>query len=84
MEIVGGVIHAEDGSINAAGNVVVKFAQNARISAGDDIVINGPAMNCDLYAGSRIVVTGKNRAWSGVWLVRPVVSRCGSLARRPV
>ena len=59
VEIVGGVIHAEDGSINAAGNVVVKFAQNARISAGDDIVINGPAMNCDLYAGSRIVVTGK-------------------------
>ena len=67
VEIVGGVIHAEGGRINAAGNVTVKFAQNARISAGDDIVINGPAMNCDLYAGSRIVVAAnKSRLVGGV------------------
>lgn len=67
VEVVGGVIHAEGGCINAAGNVTIKFGQNARISAGEDIVINGPAMNCDLYAGSRIVVAGnKSRLVGGV------------------
>ncbi len=67
VEIMGGVIHAEDGSISASDNVTVKFAQNARISAGDNIVINGPAMNCDLYAGSRIIVAGnKARLVGGV------------------
>ena len=67
VEIVGGVIHAGDGSIEASGSVTARYAQNARISAGEDIVINGPAMNCDLYASSRIIVTGdKARMIGGV------------------
>ncbi len=59
VDITGGVIHAECGRIQATGNVAARFCQSARISAGDSIVISGPAMNCDLYAGSRITVAGK-------------------------
>jgi len=58
IEIRGGIIQSEDGHITAEGNVTAKFGQNAKIVAGEDIEINGPAMNCTLEAGSRIFVVG--------------------------
>ena len=67
VQITCGVIHAESGRIDASGTVTARFAQNARISAGESIFIDGPAMNCDLYAGSSIIVTGnKARLVGGV------------------
>jgi uncharacterized protein (DUF342 family) len=59
VEIQGGVLHAGEGSITAAGHVEAKFAQNARIVAGGNIVINGSAIGCDLNAGNRIEICGK-------------------------
>ena len=65
VEIYGGVLHADDGIIRAAGNVAAKFAQNAKIRAGQDIVIKGPATNCELYAVSNIVITGNKACLVG-------------------
>lgn len=65
IEISGGVIHAQNGSVVARGNVTAKFAQNARIHAGGDIAINGAAINCDLYAGAQIVVAGSKARLAG-------------------
>jgi uncharacterized protein (DUF342 family) len=65
IEIKGGVIHANNGSIRAKGGVRAKFAQNAKIRAGGDIIINGAAMNCELYAGSQIIVAGRKARLAG-------------------
>ena len=84
VQITGGVIQAEGGSIRASGNVTAKFAQNAKISAGGNIVIIGAAMNCDLYAGSRIIVAGRKARLvggvahaSGGFLIRQLGAETG-------
>jgi uncharacterized protein (DUF342 family) len=60
VEIKGGVLHALSGSIYAEGNVTAKFAQNARITAGANIVITNSSINCTLRAGSQLIVVGGN------------------------
>jgi len=65
VQITCGVIHAESGRIDASGTVTVRFAQNARISAGESIFIDGPAMNCDLSAGLSIIVMGNKAGLVG-------------------
>ncbi len=55
IDIHNGVIGKNKGLVTAKGNVSVKFAENANIKAGGDIVIHRAALNCRLLAGNRII-----------------------------
>jgi uncharacterized protein (DUF342 family) len=62
----GGVLHGDSGHLRAGGSATVMFAQNARIDAGGDIVVQKSALNCQLRAGGRIVATdGKGHLVGG-------------------
>ena len=68
IEIKGGVIghgehtanqkedHSGMAQIEAGGSVTVQFAENAQITAGQDIVIKELAMQCQLTSGGSILV----------------------------
>ena len=55
IDIHNGVIGKNKGLVVAKGKVSVKFAENANIQAGGDIVIHRAALNCRLLAGNRII-----------------------------
>ncbi len=55
IEVHNGVLGKSKGMVIAKGNVVVKFAENANIQAGGNIVIQKAALNSRLSAGNRII-----------------------------
>ena len=55
IDIHNGVIGKNKGLVSAKGDVSVKFAENANIQAGGNIVIHRAALNCRLLAGNRII-----------------------------
>jgi uncharacterized protein (DUF342 family) len=55
IEVHNGVLGKNKGQVIAKGNVIVKFAENANIQAGGNIVIQKAAMNSRLSAGDRII-----------------------------
>jgi len=55
IDIQKGVIGKNKGRVIAKGNVSVRFAENANIQAGGNIVIHRAALNSRLMAGKRII-----------------------------
>jgi uncharacterized protein (DUF342 family) len=55
VTILNGVIGKGCGVVSAGKDVTVKFAENARLEAGGDIVVHRAAMNCSMLSGGRIV-----------------------------
>ncbi len=55
-----------DGSLKAGGNVYAHYAQNAKIEAGGDVVIENDLTNCEVLARGRVVATrGKGKIQGG-------------------
>ena len=74
LEVNGGIVGKGKGLVAVGGGVKVKFAENANIQAGQDIVIQRAALNCNLVSGARIIslqekgqiIGGELRAREGV------------------
>jgi len=74
LEVNGGIVGKGKGLVAVGGEVKVKFAENANIQAGQDIVIQRAALNCNLVSGARIIslqqkgqiIGGELRAREGV------------------
>ena len=74
LEVNGGIVGKGKGLVAVGGVVKVKFAENANIQAGRDIVIQRAALNCNLVSGARIIslqekgqiIGGELRAREGV------------------
>lgn len=60
-----GCAGGEKGSISAGGAVYAKYAENTRLQAGKDIVIEDYLMNCNVHADGNIYVTKKNGLITG-------------------
>jgi uncharacterized protein len=60
-----GIQGGEKGEIRAGGTITGKFVNNARLIAGDSIIINGASLHSDLTAGDKIVLTGRQGQLSG-------------------
>jgi hypothetical protein len=57
--ISGGFIGSGNGYLKAKDDVYVKFVENGRIEAGNDINIGGVALNSQIEAGNAICLKGK-------------------------
>ncbi len=66
VEVKRGILMQEGGVIKAKGNVSAHFAQNARIEAGGDVVIDNDITNCEITAGQKVIAqSGKGRIQGG-------------------
>lgn len=66
VEILGGVIGGKNGAnITATNNITVKFADNAIMTAGGNIVVGDEAVNCTLQADKCITVGGRSHNSAG-------------------
>jgi len=62
-----GILMHGKGSVRAEGSVIAQFAQNARIEAYGDVVINNNITNCDITAGGKVLSTqGMGRIQGGI------------------
>ncbi|MFW5857396.1 MAG: FapA family protein [Planctomycetota bacterium] len=52
-----GLLLRGHGSVTAGGSVYARYAENSRIEAGGDIVVDNDLANCQAVAGGRIVAT---------------------------
>ncbi|MHC1582575.1 MAG: DUF342 domain-containing protein [Candidatus Syntropharchaeia archaeon] len=55
-----GVMGGDNTSLDAGGSVYAEFIQNAAVKAGKNIVVNKYIYNCQVIAGQRINIDGKN------------------------
>ncbi len=55
ITVLNGVVGKSKGSLFAKGNITVKFAENATLTAGGNILIHRAALNCKLTAGGKII-----------------------------
>jgi uncharacterized protein (DUF342 family) len=55
ITVLNGVVGKSKGSLFAKGNITVKFAENAALTAGGNILIHRAALNCKLTAGGKII-----------------------------
>ncbi|RMF01143.1 MAG: DUF342 domain-containing protein [Chloroflexi bacterium] len=66
IEVVGGVVGGKRGAeLTAEDDIIVKFADNARMTAGNNISVADEALNCELHADKTIVVGGRGKASVG-------------------
>ncbi|MFB3785388.1 MAG: DUF342 domain-containing protein [bacterium] len=56
--INGGIQGNQKAVIKAGGDVVVKFISNARVEAGNDVIVNGAITNSAVTAGREVIVQG--------------------------
>ncbi len=56
--IKGGFFGEGTGLLVAGGDVVLKFAEGQRITAGNEVQVGGEIVNCRVEAGERVVVKG--------------------------
>jgi len=62
IEVVGGVVGGKNGAILKAENdIVVKFADNANMTAGGNISVADEVFNCDLLADKTITVGSRQQ-----------------------
>lgn len=57
--VKGGCFGKGEGSIHADGDVMVKYAEGQRISAGNEVIVGGELLNCQVTAKERVWVKGK-------------------------
>ncbi|MCK9238964.1 FapA family protein [Desulfocurvus sp.] len=55
----GGVKGGGKAAIKAGANFRVPFAENAMLLAGGRMLVDGPCMHCDVYAGEQLAVKGR-------------------------
>jgi uncharacterized protein (DUF342 family) len=60
-----GVAGKGDGSVSAGGSIWAKFIENARIEAGDMVVVSDGIINSTVYSNKRIVCRGKRASIVG-------------------
>ncbi|MFO8008276.1 MAG: FapA family protein, partial [Candidatus Brocadiia bacterium] len=66
VSVGGGIVMGEEGRLRAGGDVSARFAENAHIEAGGDVVIDNDVSNCHVVAAGRLVATGgKGRIQGG-------------------
>jgi uncharacterized protein (DUF342 family) len=66
VEVSGGILMPDGGSVRAEGNVSAAYATNARIHAGGDVIIANDITNCEISAGGRLIGTrGKGHIQGG-------------------
>ncbi len=63
--INGGIQGNQKAVIKAGGDVVVKFISNARVEAGNDIIVNGAITHSVVKAGREVIVQGSMAAIVG-------------------
>lgn len=64
IEVRGGILMPDGGYVRAGGKVMAQFATNARIEAGDDVIIGNNVTNCE------IETTGSFQATKGRGVVQ--------------
>lgn len=57
VQCQGGILMGQDGLVKAVGDVSARFAKNARIEAGGDVVIHNEINACTVLAGGRVRAT---------------------------
>lgn len=65
IEVLGGVFGNGRAELSAARNLKLDFADNARLSAGEDVVVNKYLTNCRTSAGRAVQVHGSGGAIIG-------------------
>jgi len=58
VRVTGGIAMAGGGRIRSGGSVFCRFAEDAMIEAGADVVVDDHISNCDVHAYGRIIATG--------------------------
>jgi len=54
-----GILGKGEGQVKAKGNVIVRFAENANIEAGGDVIIGEAVMHSNVDAGRRIILSDR-------------------------
>ena len=62
----GGMAGGGSGEAIAGKDIYVKFVQQSHLEATGSIIIDGPAMNCDLNAGKKITIRGRGALVGGI------------------
>ena len=70
IDIGGGILMDENGSITAGGNVTAQFANNARITSSGTVTINNEVINCRIRAERMVSLKGKGMIQGGEITVR--------------
>lgn len=60
-----GIAGKGDGSVTAGGNIWAKFIENAKITAGDLVVVSDGIINSTVFADHRIICRGKRASIVG-------------------
>jgi hypothetical protein len=55
----GGIKGGGKATVKAGANFRVPFAENAMLLAGGRMLVDGPCMHCDVYAGEQLAVKGR-------------------------
>jgi hypothetical protein len=54
-----GVKGGKTGMLKAGKSMRMPFCENARLTAGENILVDGSSMHCELYAGKQLAVRGR-------------------------
>lgn len=66
IEVTGGILMPDGGSVRAEGTISAAYATNARISAGGDVIITNDITNSEIRAEGRLIGTrGKGHVQGG-------------------
>ena len=57
--LVKGGFFGKEGSMHADNDIVCKYAEGQKLSAGNDVIVGGEIINCKVQAGDKIIVKGK-------------------------
>jgi len=57
--VKGGCRGTEAGSITAGGDVIIKYAEGQKITAGNDVIVGGELINCQVSAKDNVWVKGR-------------------------
>lgn len=70
IDIGGGILMDEKGSLSAGGNVTAQFANNARIRSSGTVTINNEVINCRIRTERMISLKGKGMIQGGEITIR--------------
>lgn len=57
--LIKGGFFGKAGSMRADNDIICKYAEGQKLSAGNDIIVGGEIINCKVQAGDKIIVKGK-------------------------